>query len=204
MIFDNVEDLDMVSESMPTSVGSILLTTRYSNVAEAARGPHEAKWQLKVLGEDEAWDMFEGMLTGHHKDWPKGGAKEEEVDAGKKLLQRLGGLPLGIRQMAALIRKKRPPMSVERFVTFYDRSAGNSQTLAGGKGFKVASDYPFALETVWALSFEDLYEKQRSGESDAYSLLGIVAFLAPDEIPMDLFKAECPLTKFCGDEDLYR
>ncbi|KAI1378147.1 hypothetical protein F4677DRAFT_414521 [Hypoxylon crocopeplum] len=201
VIFDNVENINLVREFMPMSPGSVLVTTRSPNIASSARVSPQRVLQLKALNDVESWSMFSAMLRGQHRLWKTGiPTPDSEVNAAKDLLGRLGGLPLGIRQMAALIRKK--AMTVEKFLRWYLREAGNTKRIIGGKDFEVDPDYPFAVETVWTISFNDLEESQRNESSEAYILLATLGFLSPDSIPMDLFKQECPSVSFCGDEDL--
>ncbi|KAI1121629.1 P-loop containing nucleoside triphosphate hydrolase protein [Nemania abortiva] len=201
MIFDNVETIDLALESMPTSPGSVLVTTRYPNVAGSARTPPQRVIQLKALEEEEAWSMFSNMLLGQHDLWKsESSLLDTEVTSARRLLEKLGGLPLGIRQMAALIRQKKK--SVEDFLNWYQREAGNSKKIKGGKDFRVDPDYPYAVETVWALSFDALEKSQLEESSEAYILLAALSFLSPDSIPVQLFTQQCNVVGFCGDEDL--
>lgn len=201
MIFDNVENIDTISSSMPTYPGAVLYTTRSPNVATNTRGTVKTKMQLKALRDGDDWDMFSNMLIGHHKLWQKDKRiPDKEVDAAFALLSKLGGLPLGIKQVAALIRHKR--MDVSRFLIWYEKEAGNLNNIPGVKGLRVDPDYPFMIETVWNMSFMELQKRRDVNSSEAYSLLGLLSFLSPDEIPMDMFKSKYPGLRFCGDEDL--
>ena len=200
MIFDNVEKIDTVVDFLPTSSGSILLTTRYPNVAHSAPGWQDSKLQLKSLSFDEGWDMFRGMLTGPRNLWPNQEISQEE-NAGRQLVEKLGGLPLGLRQMAALIRHKH--MKVEVFLKWYKKEAGSSRIFSRGTDLKVDSNYSLYLETVWHMSFKELQDERERSSVDSFMLLATLCFLSPDEIPTEIFKHECSLLHFCGDEDLF-
>jgi hypothetical protein len=184
---------------MPVSRGAILVTTRYPNVAGGARGSPESKLQLKSFGSDEAWAMFSGMLRiDYRKAWNDPDAVDpNEKEAAMSLIAHLDGLPLGIRQAAALIRKKKY-LPVAKFLDLYVKEQGNFKNLPG-RGLKFDPDYPHGVESVWSMSFGQLKEKQNAGESEAFSLLAVLCFLSPDVIPIELFMKECPSASYCGD-----
>jgi len=103
---------------------------------------------------------------------------ESEIEAAKMLLEKLQGLALGIRQMAAIIKVQDRGVKyfLERYHSGRERQDGSLKL----------DDYEFDLDTVWKASFSDIEERRSSG-SDAFDVLGIIAFLYPDEIPNDIF-----------------
>jgi hypothetical protein len=184
---------------MPVSRGAILMTTKYPNVTGAAHGSPESKLQLKIFGSDEAWAIFSGMLRiDYLKAWNDPDSVDPiEKEAAMSLLSHLDGLPLGIKQTTALIRKKKY-LPVAGFLDLYKKERGNFKNLPG-KGLNFDPDYPHGVESVWNMSFAQLKEKQDNGESQAFSLLAVLCILSPDVIPIDLFMKECPSASYCGD-----
>ena len=93
---------------------------------------------------------------------------------------------LAIAQVAGLISKF--SWSIEEFINIYDR---NTRKITGPNG-------KTTLDTVWKLSFESL------GNS-CKALLGVLAYIMPDDIPQALFEMS-DSTKlperllFCHDE----
>lgn len=123
---------------------------------------------------------------------------DTEQEATNALLERLSGLPLGINQVASLIKSKRT--TVAKFLQRYDKQAGDVGRIAGKTGHEFDQEYDYALDTVWQLAFEDL---QQETNPDAYDLLGVIAFMAPDKIPEEMFLQEDldGIFGFIGDED---
>lgn len=103
----------MLKAFWPSSVGSILLTTRRAAVAQAARGGPETKLKVKVLSVEESHTLFLKKMA-----WENTKAVDEsESDAVKHLLEELRGLPLGICQITSLIQLKQ--LTVKGFLRCY-------------------------------------------------------------------------------------
>lgn len=205
MIFDNIDDIDRLRLFWPSSDGSFLSTTRRSSVAAAARGTHESKLAIKPMGLPEARELFISLMKDcpERTEWlPENPLPEQESEAGDTLLNLLGGLPLGIRQSAALIKVKR--LKVSNFLKRYQKAAGDTTKFfrKGDKSFSFDQDYPLALDTVWRMSFESL---QVGEDSSAYNLLAFVSLCSPDIIPEEIFhrtKFEYPAwLDFCNGVD---
>ncbi len=97
----------------------------------------------------------------------------------KDLAVTLGGLPLAITQMVALLRAK--SMTISEFIAFYSKQ---SVRLHGHARPGFAFHYSFDLSTVWKLGFESL-------SPNAAVLLGILSFYDPDSVCMSVLEAGC-------------
>ncbi|KAI9823783.1 MAG: hypothetical protein M1832_002340 [Thelocarpon impressellum] len=202
IIFDNVEHLDLIKTVWPSSTGSLLLTTRSSVVADAARGHVSTKLQIQKLNSTHSWLLFSRLLMDWRSEWrDESTILLKEREAAVALLRELDGLPLGIRQIAALI--KRRGKTVAKFLDLYRRKAGNTEMLLGtSKTFHFDQDYGLALDTVWKMSFEILVTGH---DQHAATLLGLMSLLSPDVILTQLFLDESDghlAMNFCHDEDV--
>ena len=189
LIWDNVENFDHIRSYWPSSRGSLILTTRYKSIA-FIKGESIA---MEPLNFEEAWELFTTLMK-----WEDLGAvPESEIEAAKSLLPKLQRLPLGIRQMAAMITLQR--QGVKQYLETY-KEVGHKDA-----GSFMLDDYEFSLDTVWKASFSALEEHRNEG-SHGYHLLGIIASLSPADIPNELFtghKLETypPVLSFCQNED---
>jgi hypothetical protein len=129
---------------------------------------------MEPLSSEAAWILFATLMK-----WDDLTAiPESEIEAAKILLEKLQGLALGIWQVAALIKVQ--DRGVEHFLERYQSGRERQD------GPPKLDDYQFDLDTVWKASFSAMEERRHSG-SDAFDVLGIIAFLSPDEIPNDIF-----------------
>lgn len=143
--------------------------------------------------------MFTDLLEDRENRQDPRGLGSEETEAVAHLLQLLGGLPLGIRQSVALIKSKN--WTVSKYLQRYNKEAGNTEKLIGRshRDFTFDQDYGYALHNVWQMSFDALKEVR-----DAYNLLGILALLSPDSIPIELFMGKevaSSFLDFCYEDD---
>lgn len=99
---------------------------------------------------------------------------QDDRQAARALAEELGGLPLAIEQAGAYIEATGTPLA-EYLALFRSRRSELLGTAADPETPTVAA--------TWKLTFEDLRQRAPA----AADLLTIVAFLAPDEIPRQLF-----------------
>lgn len=159
LIFDNVEQIDILLQVWPSSEkGSILITTRSPSVASkrATEVMH-----LECFSMEKALEAL-NSLTGFD---PK---KDEDSAAANDICQLLGGLPLAIVQMSEYIRDR--GCSYEEFLRIYRKSA--SKIHAKGE---TPMEYDHTLSTVWDISLQNLPQ-------DASTLQNFTAFFDPDKI----------------------
>lgn len=174
IIFDNVDNLDVLSEFWPgLGRGSVLVTSRDP---QAKRNMHIRDGiQLPGLSLANTQLLLE-QLT----DSPATKAQENAI---RSIVGKLGGLPLAINQMAGLYRQLRC-------------SHTDIAKLLDGKGiattFQTTADFSKgqesrSLATIWALD-------RLKGPTRA--LLQVICLLDPDAIPQEL------LTSFSVKLDL--
>lgn len=159
LIFDNVEQIDILLQVWPSSEkGSILITTRSPSVASkrATEVMH-----LECFSMEKALEAL-NSLTGLD---PK---KYKDSAAANDICQLLGGLPLAIVQMSEYIRDR--GCSYEEFLRIYRKSA----TKIHAKG-ETPMEYNHTLSTVWDISLQNLPQ-------DASTLQNFTAFFDPDKI----------------------
>ncbi|KAJ5710647.1 hypothetical protein N7488_004803 [Penicillium malachiteum] len=183
VIFDNAEDPEVLQLFWPESRGNrVLVTTIHPNLTF---GLTHTEMEVPRFELKEACDFFQKLLRVNPK------ANRASAEA---LVAKLDGLPLGINQMAALMRSQR--MSVDKFLQNYleNEEYLHGQTKTGA----MHSGYNKSINTVWDLSFQSL-------SGDAKTLLGIMCLISPDSIPRELL-VESPKDKiphslrFCFDE----
>ena len=168
----------MLKTFWPSCPGSILVTTRKATIAHAARGGPETKLNIGPLSAEDGRTLFSRTM-----DWDnfKRLDGNEEV-ALETLLEHLGGLPLGICQIASLIHLRQS--TINDFLHRYNREAGNIRKLSSIFSGPFDQDYNHGLETVWKMSFDLI---QNSSEEKSFDLLGIISLLSPELIPADMF-----------------
>ena len=176
LVFDNVEDADHVRQYMPNrGNGAILITSRKPTLGYDLT---ETELSITPFSAQEGTECIVELAT-----WQRGVKRDNK--SASELNEKLGGLPLGIIQMVALMRAK--AMSIKDFITLYEKGR---KKLHGPlrRGIRCFG-YNHDLSTVWQLAFRSL-----DGSPSAMSLLGVLCFLSPSSIPQALFKS-------CGDTD---
>ncbi|KAK0746923.1 hypothetical protein B0T18DRAFT_466404 [Schizothecium vesticola] len=159
LIFDNADDIGLMSEYWPhTGVGSVLVTTRDLEGRNFCLGKGVL---LQRLSESNALEFFKARLNKHAE-------MEQLVDPG--FVERFGGLPLAIVQVASLIRRRQ--LTTDEFSEAYGsdlRQSGLDQPQASQHD----GGYRHSIFTVWA--FESLDET-------AQALLNLMSLLDPFRI----------------------
>ena len=118
----------------------------------------------------------------------------EDQDSAKALSKCLGGHALALTQASALMIRK--TWSITKYLEMYERYPGkvrdaHSQEL-------IHAGYAEGVKTVFLMQFRHL-------SSSAATLLGILSFLSPDDIPESLFMVDSNVVMpnhlgFCTDE----
>lgn len=188
LIYDNVEDFNLLVQYLPPCPGPVLITTRMKWIAFRVGGNNEML-ELKTFGHNDATALFK-RLKDHGK---KRDTSLDEQEALVTVLSHLGGLALAIQQMAAYISYR--GLTVREFLGKYESMAPNIHKKGDG------STAPHTIATCWKLSFAAIRDKH----ARANTLLGIFSMCSPDVIPLGLFNVQHPeattsLTSFCQDE----
>ena len=149
-------------------IGAILITTRKPNLGYDLT---ESELRVTPFSAQEGTECILELAT-----WQRG--VERDNKSASELNEKLGGLPLGITQLVALMRAKE--MSIKDFIALYEkgRRTPHNPLRRGIRFFGYNQD----LSTVWQLSFRSLDDSP-----SAMSLLGILCFLSPSSIPRALF-----------------
>lgn len=185
LIFDNVDSHDVLENCWPTSKhGAILVTTRDVLVASL---PIDKGMEVNEFEANEGAKFLLEMSTNRRR-------VDGEVEEARKVANLLGGLPLALYQMAALINAKN--WSIHEFYNMYIK---HEQSLHKQKpsDWKTLG-YQHALDTVWEISFTTLSD-------DARACLGVLSFFTADSVPLEVFTpagyGDLPeLLAFCGNE----
>ena len=160
LIFDNVENHDLLDQIWPASAnGSVIITCRsHSLAAKRATDVMHLRCFPAEIGVDVLYS-----LTGLQP------SSESDTAAAKELFQLLGGLPLAMVQISEFINDS--GYSYEELLPVYQKSANRIFARSGAP-----VQYEHTLDTVWDVSFECLSTESRI-------LLNILAFFDPDLIP---------------------
>ncbi|KAG4441817.1 hypothetical protein IFR05_002681 [Cadophora sp. M221] len=152
--------------------GSILMTSRkwYNYTKDVDRHGET----VKPFDPEPSWELLLGFLG---EDWKRKVEDPLEVEAAKAMLGELEGLALAIQQTAVLV--KDPEIGGVSIVETYTKFKERKETLPERFSGKRSSSEQ-ALDALWDIIFKAL-------QPDARVLIGVLAWLSPDKIPIDLF-----------------
>jgi len=174
LILDNADDLEIIPDYLPAGEnGHILLTTRDPSVQGMAQGI-----EVEQMDVQEGIDLLlrrARMLT---PETPLEAAHHDDREAAERIVTAMGGVPLAIDQAAAYIEQTRCGLS--GYLQLYQQHRAD---LLRWKR-RVPSDYPRTVAATWAVSFEQVEQRNPA----ATDLLRLCAFLDPDGIPEDLLQ----------------
>jgi hypothetical protein len=166
-VYDNVENLDLLYKHLPSGHGRIIVTTRYKWLAFKIQGPN-AKREVSIFDDEESLELFEGLCT----SYDPGINREQEREQIRTLLNELGGLALGIEQIAAFVSYRGE--SISSFLKQYEKASkkinANSESSRAEK----------SLATVWEVQFNKIEG------SNAAKVLGYLCLMNPEAIPISL------------------
>jgi hypothetical protein len=201
LIYDNVEESDLLERYLPSTAGPIIITTRYSDVAFKAGGINKAV-ELLPFHEDESKIVFAALRKKYRQDTlPFNPSSADKETAIVELMEILGGLAVGIEHMAAYIECDK--LTVCEFLDKYKR-----MTVEVHKRGNTGTNAPHTLDTLWAMAFKQLRDKNLG----AFHLLCMLSVISPDGIPLSIFNLEdeedeeeivsgviMPYSSFCTD-----
>jgi len=158
LVFNNADDLGLLQPFWPVSQrGSILITSRDPMAKQGRSGIG-----LEPFEPDEAAILLRRLTR--VSDSPE--ARETSL----ALSRRLGGLPLAITQIAALV--ERLDMTLREFLDYFDQQT-TIEKVAKMKPIMLQNHYKHSMFTVWALE---------SLPPQALATLQVLSFLNPDSI----------------------
>ncbi len=178
LILDNMEDLTLVEDVLPTqNEGHLVLTTR-----SQVTGSFAQRIDLEQM-EPEKGALFllrRAKLIGP-EDCLEEASDSLRVEA-REVSQLLDGLPLALDQAGAYIEEVGCSLS-----DYLDRYQTQRVALLNRRGNLVA-DHPKSVSTTFSLSFE----KVEQANPAAADLLRLCAFLDPDAIPEEIIREGAP------------
>jgi hypothetical protein len=177
LIFDNAENAQILKQYWPMGAsGAILLTSRkYYNFSKDLQRKGDT---VRPFDAQQSWELLLQLLG---EDWKRmdreGKIPQSEVIVAKSLLEKLEGLALAIQQAAILIKDSEVGGSTiaKTFEVFKERIHTLPERYSNPR-----STSERALDALWDMSFSLLSRNARV-------LLGVLAWLSPDKIPIDFF-----------------
>jgi NB-ARC domain len=172
IVFDNADDLEVLRDYWPTTGnGAVLITSR--DPLAKSYATNNAGRDLDPLSAEEASSLLTSLA----------GYSTTPTTAGHSLdlAKRLGGLPLAITQIAAMIRGR--DLTFLEFLDIYDEECSKKELLLN------QDKYSHTLSTIWRLEKHD---------SAAQSLLNLLSLLDPDYIRESLFTNYLPAQSKSG------
>ena len=168
LVFDNVEDPALPRAWLPgTGGGHALITSRRTDWRGLARA-----LSLELMPEDEALQLLTGRPD------PQA-LPPAELAAARELADDLGYLPLALAQARAYMTE------TGRSLAGYLRLVRSSRP-ADFATDAPSPDYPASYATTWRISID----AAAAACPAARPLLELLAFLAPDPLPLDVLGAE--------------
>jgi tetratricopeptide (TPR) repeat protein len=172
LIVDNLEDLDLLQDVVPSPhSGHILVTTRSRHTGHIA---HRVDLLPMKVDDGALLLLRRAKLLNPHSTLDE--VSETEGVFAKKIAQEVDGLPLALDQAGAYIEETGRGLS--DYVGLYQRYLSSLLNRRGTAG----RDHPASVTTTFSLSFE----KVRALNAAAVELLEFCAFLHPDDIPEDM------------------
>jgi tetratricopeptide (TPR) repeat protein/DNA-binding XRE family transcriptional regulator len=179
LIWDNLEDLDLLSHFLPPSrQGSVLLTTRTPTVGTLAWGI-----DLAPMNQEEGTLLLlrRGKVLGSEANSAQMRQRAErlpaEAMAADKLVRVLGGLPLALDQAGAYIEET--GCTISRYLEHYMGQHIRLLDRRGGPGV----EHPQSVMATFRLSME----RVERGHRAAADMLCVCALLHADAIPEEVF-----------------
>src|SRR5258708_6274038 len=178
LIWDNVEDLDLLSSFLPPArQGAMLFTTRRQTLGTLAHG-----MELQPMMEEEGTLFLLRRARLLDPTAPVEQLKQLaqrtpfEYAAARELVAAMDGLPLALDQVGAYVQET--PCSLADYLKLYQTRRAELLKRRG----EVVIDHPASVATTWSIACE----KVEQANAPAAALLRLCAFLHPDAIPEEL------------------
>lgn len=172
LIFDNMEDLSLLTSFLPASdQGALLLTTRLQTSGTLAQ-----RIELPPMTMQEGCDF---LLTRTHRlrdNLQQPAIDPQDLAAAQQIVAQMGGLPLALEQAGAYIEAAQ--CSLPDYLHLFQ--AASQSLLDEHKAF---GTHPLSVSRTFMLAFQRVEQRHPA----AANLLTACAFLAPDAIPEAFF-----------------
>lgn len=165
LVLDNVDDPEMLTDYWPLDGPGCVLATSRGPLAKKSRFLANDGIDLGPFNREEAADL---LLKLTERDTDTEGVDPQLLD----VVQRLGGYPLAITQMAGVITRRH--LSFADFIQAYEEEDSREELFnlsLDAPGHR--SGYQHNVATVWAIE----------GLENGRTLLEVLSFLDPDNIP---------------------
>jgi hypothetical protein len=168
IVFDNADQPEILNDFWPSNgYGSVLVTSR-DPMTKTQFFFGDAGLEVEPLSNDNTASFLRDLTVSHHEP--------EAEETSKAIAHQLGGVPLAIVQMAAIIRRQ--SLSLKDFSDLYKEGANlhalHQLRIGAQRG------YEHSLASVWAL------DQLSPG---ALVLLNVLSFLDPDAIQEEIILA---------------
>jgi len=173
IIFDNVDDTEVLRDFWPgSSSGAVLITSR----DPIAKTQMYRSTGIDLAGLDDATgaSLLRTLTT-------MGISSSQDKEISKLLSRRFGGMPIALLQIAALI--SRWQMTFKEFLEFYERETQHTLHSLSDLALMPTGDSQHSLLTIWALD---------KLSPPAKTLLDILTFLDPENIQEFILKDNLP------------
>ena len=172
LIVDNLEDIDLLRDLVPSPhAGQILVTTRSHRTGSIA---HRIDLEPMPIDEGALLLLRRAKLLIPCASLNE--ASETDNIVAKKIAQAIHGLPLALDQAGAYIEETGRGLS--DYASLYEQRSSPLLKRRGASGH----DHPESVTTTFSLSFEKL----KTLNPVAIELLEFCAFLHPDAIPEEM------------------
>ncbi|KAG7968440.1 hypothetical protein I3843_08G154300 [Carya illinoinensis] len=101
IILDDIwKAFDLQEIGIPSEGCKVVMTSRDRDVLMSGMGTQKAIHELKILREEEAWNLFEKMAGDSFKDWP------EVRGIATKIAEKCAGLPIALVTVSKALKNK--------------------------------------------------------------------------------------------------
>ena len=179
LVLDNADELVLLPNFLPTSLGGhLLLTTRAAATGQLA---HRLEIETLLPEQGALFLLRRAALIEPFVELSQ--ASQEEREQALQISEELGGLPLALDQAGAYLEET--GMDLSSYWLLYQQHRTDLLRDRGGLVF----DHPAPVATTWSLSFQRIKEKNPA----AAELLRLCAYLAPDAIAEEILTAGASL-----------
>lgn len=174
LIFDNADNLDIISPYVPSSGNGVMLVTSRDPFAKD-HFFYGAGVDIEPLADDDAATLLRRLVTNASNTEDGLSSDEDEQNASVELAAYFGSLPLAMTQMAGVIRRR--SLSIREFVDVYANDSRYNEIHNVSNPMQNRR-YGNTLATFY--NFQGLSSK-------AVALLRLLSFMNSDRIQEDIF-----------------
>ena len=169
LVLDNADELSLVPDFLPPSLGGhLLLTTR-----AYAAGRLAYRFEIQTLLPEQGALFLLRRAGFIAPDAELSHASQEERELAVQISLELGGLPLALDQAGAYLEETGTDLA-----TYWSLYQRHRTALVKARGGLIV-DHPEPVTTTWSMSFQKVAEKQLA----AADLLRVCSYLSADAIP---------------------